>query len=119
VAPAEPTYCLCERVYSGELMIGKDNSRIFLNNFFSLACEICEGWYHPQCVGVPIDLDFEKVQWWCLECSQKKGYDNPMYMVEGEVNVKSAQHNSINQKRANDFKVDEEPTYPMKKIKGN
>jgi len=101
--PTEPTYCLCQRVYSGELMI---------------ACEICEGWYHPQCVGVPIDYDFEKVKWWCLECSQKKGYDNPVYMVEGEYEVKQAAAESINQKRANNFKVDQEPNYPMKKIKG-
>jgi len=71
-------------------------------------------------VGVPIDLDFDnKVKWWCLECSEKKGYDNPVYMVEGEYEVRAGAAESINQKRANNFKVDEEPNYPMKKMKGN
>jgi len=70
-------YCLCKKPYSGEEMI---------------ACENCDNWYHPKCVGISRTANLEKLKWVCSNCiyakrpvsqntKRRNNYDN----VENEV----------------------------------
>jgi bromodomain and PHD finger-containing protein 1 len=50
-------YCLCRKPYLGEFMI---------------ACEICDAWYHPECVRFPYkNEDASKIKWLCPHCENK------------------------------------------------
>jgi hypothetical protein len=51
-------HCVCRRPYLGELMI---------------ACEGCDKWWHPACLGLDTALVLGPgtPPWWCAECQQR------------------------------------------------
>lgn len=55
VDPNEPTYCICNRVFFGE-MVACDNDN----------CKI--EWFHYECVGI---TDPPKGKWYCPDCAPK------------------------------------------------
>ena len=59
------------------------------------------------------DIEYEKLKWYCKDCSKSMGYNHPIYMFEEEQAVPS-----LNQKRPNNYTLEEEPNYPLKKVKG-
>jgi len=53
-------------------MIGKNFliRKIILLNY--LACENCDNWFHPKCVGVSRTANLDKLVWYCSNCSSVK-----------------------------------------------
>jgi hypothetical protein len=91
-------YCFCARPYNGELMI---------------ACQKCEEWYHPECVGIPNDANMKKLNWFCKKCRQKDGLNEGNLLTEKTIGIK----NSLKRVRKDSVEEEEEGSLLRKKLK--
>jgi hypothetical protein len=67
-----------------------------------IACERCENWFHPECVGLSKELDFETIEWWCNKCSKEMGLADRDYKAYRKI----GNSGGLLKKRLSNLKVD-------------